>query len=202
MKTPLLALAMVTCLAFLVGCQGGNQAASSTDSQLPSEQVETLFPQLTSAELTDFEQLYTRYLRAPEGAIILATTWTDASEIEPDCFIDFFSYEQFYQNISWEGKQGYPAEELEKFVQEHFDVSVEHMRTAKRYDATKNIYTSEGIGGGATAKVISAKQEKDILVLDFEVWGADGVTVIWGGSLSIQLYENGYKYIACKQYDM
>ena len=82
---------------------------------------------------------------------------------------------------------------------QHFDVSREFLKTSKQYDADREVYILDYLGGSASSKVVGAKENSGVLALDFEYYSPiDDATVIRTGTLSIQTNTTPYKYLSCE----
>jgi len=152
-------------------------------------------------DLADYDLLYEQYLHLPFWSSITSETWDNANDLPPDYFVSYYAY-YWYDNHYQGGPLNFPPEELESYIQEYFDVSAEHIRTADQYDGEEDVYICFGLGGGGSAKVVGAEQNGKRLILDYEVYSPeDGVTVLRTGKLTLELSKNGYKYVANeKQY--
>ena len=147
-------------------------------------------------DLADYDLLYEQYLHLPFRSLITSETWDNANDIPPDYFVNYYAY-YWHDNYYQGGPLNFPPEELESYIQEYFDVSAEHIRTADQYDVEEDVYICFGLGGGGSSKVVGAEQNGKRLILDYEVYSPeDDVTVIWSGTLTVELSKNGYKYVA------
>ena len=82
---------------------------------------------------------------------------------------------------------------MEAYVRQFFTADpTETMRAHARYDAQRDAYEFTGLGGGASGRVVGAALDGDMLTLDYAAFSAaDDTTVMWEGTLSIMLKEDG-----------
>lgn len=100
----------------------------------------------------------------------------------------------------------YPAELVESTIQNYFLFDTAELRAAGDYRAVNGVYhTGEGYGGGYYPPVIiAARQNGDLLELDFEQYGdlytsGNGFMLERSNTLTLRLESNGgWKYIANK----
>ena len=152
-------------------------------------------------DLADYDLLYEQYLHLPFWSSITSETWDDANDIPPDYFVNYYAY-YWYDNHYQGGPLNFPPKELESYIQEYFDVSAEHIRTADQYDGEEDVYICLGLGGGGSAKVVGAEQNGKRLILDYEVYSPeDNATVLRIGKLTAEMSGNGYKYVANETQD-
>lgn len=91
-----------------------------------------------------------------------------------------------------------PAEELEQKLQERFDVSAELLRQSEYYDPETGLYIPGYVGSSARYEVTGAREEDGCLLLDYEYYSpADDKTVIRQGTLTLEKYGDGYRYLSC-----
>lgn len=155
----------------------------------------------SSANLYDYDTLYDKYLNFAFRSGVTAQTWDNPNNLDPDSFVVYYVY-----CVTWGGKEypdyesGFPADDLESYVKQYFNVETKTIRSSTMYDAQKNVYHCEGLGGAASAKVVGATKEGNRLTLTFEVYsGADDITVLWGGDLTIEFSGDNFKYVSCVQ---
>lgn len=58
-----------------------------------------------------------------------------------------------------------PADKVEAWLQKHFDVTTEYLRTASTYDAQKNVYEILGGGGGWITVALAAEQVENQIII-------------------------------------
>lgn len=157
--------------------------------------------------INDYDALYEKYFNPFFGATMFANSWTSAYEINPDCFPKFYGMNKENRKKcgsrkDTDGIMIADAEDMEKYVQQYFDVSVEYLRTSEDYDAENQCYYF-GLGGGLSADITDARQEDDLLFIDFETYSGWHRQVFTTGTITIQLLGNDqYKYLSCNAVDM
>ncbi len=154
-------------------------------------------------DTADLEQLDTEYFDSVFLASITAQNWTNPEDLRPDSLINYYTASQYYQpdrkaESNMKIDETVPSRKLEDVVLSHFDVSVDFLRSAEGYDKENDVYALEYLGGAASAKVVKAEQNGDVLTLSFEYYSpSDDATVIRTGTLSIQITGDGYRYLSC-----
>lgn len=150
-----------------------------------------------------FEYFYEDYFYPAFLSVITASTWDDPEKLNPSYFVNYYTAVQYYQIPHGSETDDFQetsveAGKLEEMIVSHFDVSVDFLRQAKEYDRNSNTYLLEYLGGAASAKIVKATQNGDILMLEFEYYSpADEVTVIRTGTLNIKITDDNFKYLSC-----
>lgn len=183
-------------LILLPGCaDNGDQAAKSEQSQFYStNNSETDMPQI---DLTDYETLTETYLNQPFFAGVTADVWTDAFNIDSEALVNFYAIHWMKETKSDGADFRFPTKDVDKYLKQYFDISdLDVIRYSVWYDEKKDVYWSEGLGDGGSARVVKAELDDDILKLTYNVYSpAYDTTVVWDGVLTIRLEENGFKYV-------
>lgn len=173
-------------------------SARNAEPSAPDGNRAAILSELESVILNeDFDELY-EYIRLPLWAALISSTWNDPNDIRPNAYVNFFAYYDAETGNKWNGK--FPADELEGYVQTHFDVSTEHLRLSDKYDADNNIYVHGGLGSAGPAVITDAWLEDEVLFIAFHaVSRANDEDITWSGETQIAFSDNGYKFIASKR---
>lgn len=195
MRSPralLAALLGVAVLCAFVGCTSSKLA----DREGSQEIIEEI-------DLTDLDHLYEEYVRLPILSGVTARSWNNPHEIDPVNYINYYVYYVLSLSDYTQDKyaDGFPAEELESYILQYFDLSLEHLRDTEMYDAEKRMYYTYGVGGAGEPRVASAVRDGDVLQLNYEIYSSAATgEYIWGGTLTVKFSGDSYKYIANVQY--
>lgn len=216
-------LAILFLLILLVACEIKPKGTGSKDLQkitLNQFATETGFdidiareigPNLTGSpvDLNDFTALTTTYVwPLIHCGNVLNYTWVAPSGIQAADLIDICAYNNFLQKdlnpIDGAIIEGdsyadpiAPADQVESAIQKHFDVSVEHLRTAPQYDANNHSYTMlSGWGGGGAYIAMSAELEDNKVVIEVGSLGYESETISYQGTLELEFVEENVKYLS------
>lgn len=128
-------------------------------------------------------------------SMILIQNWEDANEIDPSNFIYYFAAALHDAGIDFTlDDEGYiPAEELEPYVHNRFDVTKEHLHSGMYYSAEKNAYEFGGLGSTAYSTVTGASQKGNLLTIGYDIIGPMEYRVAYG-TLEIEKNAEEYKY--------
>ncbi len=176
---------ILLCVGMLVGALGG------CSQNQPQPEVITLTREKDEKALEDFEGQYlSEYL---ESAITY-TTWSNAEEIPPEKLLRYYECGEFFRVIQdmdltqFEPVEGgdrwvtLPAEQVEGYIQSHFDVSKEHLRKAENYDPAIQCYGFDSLGGFGGGYPYIAKLEQhgtNYIATIFRVDGPGNVGTIY-----------------------
>lgn len=205
MKRRIFAAMLVICL-LLTGCQGQTDETSEKGANSSSSEMAS-----TTFSEEELDSFYTEYYYPVFLAAITSESWSDTSKWEntdghwADRLINYYTAVKYYsipgqpQERDTSKEDTEPAEIVEDFIMQHFNVSREFLRTSQQYDAEREVYILEYLGGAASSKVIGAEENSGVLALDFEYYSPmDDTTVIRTGTLSIQTNITPYKYLSCE----
>lgn len=124
--------------------------------------------------------------------------WEDPSELSPDQLLSYYAV--------WAMPVERNLEEPEKFPPRNWNRS---SRNGSMYQqsccASPNIMTRRTglyipgyVGSSARYEVTGAREEDGCLLLDYEYYSpADDKTVIRQGTLTLEKYGDGYRYLSC-----
>lgn len=153
-----------------------------------------------SLELDEYELLNQKYLFPILSTNLLTLkNWESPDEINPDIFYIFFlafNYGNEYEMLGTGNDEYHPADLVENYVKQYFDVSSDHMRKATHYNPEKNGYSNGGLGGISSIRVTDASLDSDILTLNYDVIVFENQTLI-SGEVKIKVLEGGFKYLSC-----
>jgi hypothetical protein len=142
-----------------------------------------------------YEMLNQKHIEPLMISVIIASNWTDANEIEPHRFMNYYAVMVLRSNGFSEDFDGsIPAVELESFVQDHFDVTTEHLRQNRYYNADRNVYEFDGLGSTAYSVVTGAVQNGGLLSISYDIFGPADY-LIAAGVLVIEINGEDYKYV-------
>ena len=103
---------------------------------------------------------------------LLYETWTTPADIPVDRLIEFYGCNEIYSQPEYIDADAYTPVEVEgdlveQFMQQYFDVSMEYLRTAKIYDASRKCYVfmAGGRDVGSLPPIVSASRDGDVLSL-------------------------------------
>lgn len=146
----------------------------------------------------DLTQLTEEYLAPIAISGIGAENWESAEELAPDQLLSYYVVWAMPEQRDLEEPETVPAEELEAKLQERFDVSVGLLRQSGCYEPEVGMYTPGYVGNSAGFQVTEAREENGHLLLHYEYYSpADGQTVIRRGTLTLEKYGDGYRYLSC-----
>lgn len=147
----------------------------------------------------EYEALYDKYIRSIDIGMIFNSAWDDANNVEPDYYLYYYA-DSFLQSggkfeLYDDNGMYIPAEELESFVQSHFDVTTEHLRTNEYYIAERNVYEFGGLGSSWYCDITEAEQKGKLLTIKYDVIGP--MDYARGrGVLTIEINDEEYKYLS------
>ncbi len=147
----------------------------------------------------DLDLLTEEYLTPAVFSAITARSWEDPMELSPDQLVEFYAIRELPAERDLRQADTVPAEQLEEYVQQYFDVPSEVLRRAESYDAGQNCYELGYFGDPGRHRVVDARQEGDRLLLDYEYYSrADDSTVIRRGTLELRKTgEGSWQYRSC-----
>lgn len=189
MKKQRTAILFLSALFVLSSCSNPAGAPSQDGRTSSGEAVSEPDPYL-------LEEYCDTYLMNVFLGGMTAYSWDDTTDIRPSNFVNFY-----IASIGGDlSAETVPAEELESFVQQYFDVSAEHLRGAEDYDPQANAYNLHGMGGGGLPGVVGFTEMDGLLTLDYVYYSAsDGETVIRTGILDIEFRDDAsYRYVSCE----
>lgn len=201
MKRPVCLALLTAGLLLAAGCQWAAPApaeAPADASTAPSPASAT--GSSVAADPYSPEAVYETYMKAYFHSIIASKDWSDPMELEPNLLVDYgmISLDQSGVELT---QEGIPAQQLEKEVTAHFDVTADHLRRSSYYDEEQQLYVTGGYGGGATMDVTEVKREGDTLTVSYNVWVGQN-EVVWGGQTTILLATSSdYRYIGNTTWD-
>lgn len=133
----------------------------------------------------------------------LTYSWDSPADINADDLIDICAYNNMLNlptepaDLTIFGGAAYAegladAGSVENVLQKYFDVTVEHLRTSKRYDAQTNTYAMlSGWGGGGEFLALSADIQGDLIAIHVGYGHSDRERIDNQGVLSIRLDAEG-----------
>lgn len=157
-------------------------------------------PTITVVPKAEYDALGEKHMSSLLVGMIIVQDWQDANEVEPERFMYYYASTMLQMdgnaNETW--AEGFiPAGELERFVQSHFDVSTEHLRTNRYYSAEKNAYEFGGLGSTASCEITQVVQTGNPLTIDYDLFGPmDYLSAC--GKLEIEM--DGEEYKASENY--
>lgn len=151
-------------------------------------------------ELQEFNQLHTAVIYG-----IYNRNWDDPMKIDPESFPIYYHYlrssipgmmvemgeytnEETYQILV-------PQEAMEEVVMSHFDVPVERIRESSWYVPEQQAYELCGIGGGWECQIVSAKQEDDLLVMEYKTYTGQNQPMSHG-TITAKIEGDSWKYLS------
>ena len=157
---------------------------------------------VTQISSNEYDALYEKYISAIDIGMIFNSTWDDANEVEADLYLYYYAQSALESGAdfsSYKLNEMYgliiPEDVLEPFVQSHFDVTTEHLRTNEYYIAEDKGYAFGGLGSAWYCRITNAEQNGKILTIHYDVIGAMEYK-IGGGILNIEINGENYKYIS------
>lgn len=153
-------------------------------------------------DLDDLEGLTKEYLAPVFLASISSQNWQHAEEIPPHNLGLFFVAKRSltddaYREMIWDAAV-FGQEDVEALVLQYFDIPVERLRESEYYQPQTESYVFESLGGAATARVVKAELQQNVLTLFYEYYSpADDATVIRKGTLCVTFSQEGYRYTSC-----
>lgn len=164
---------------------------------LPEDQAkkDTLTPELE--ELTR--------IHSPVIYGIYTDNWDDPMEIDPEYFPIYYQYFRFNMPGMKEKMGEYtneetyqilvPQEAMEEVVTSHFDVPIEHIRKSRWYVPEQQAYELCGIGGGWECQIASAKQQDDLLVMEYKTYTGQNKPMSHG-TITARTEGDSWKYLS------
>lgn len=129
-------------------------------------------------DLDDYQKLRDKYLANIFYAGILNASWADAEQIDPDLFVDYFTYmhldewkEKIPESYAQEDMYGdllVPRQELEDEILQYFQTSIEHLRKAQCYRPDSETYQIGGVGNVTDCSVSGATYDGNFLVISYD----------------------------------
>lgn len=179
----LITLTLAILLVFSLAACGGNTTPETTKVISPEE----------------YSALYDKYLTSIDIGMIFNSEWDDANNIEPDYFLYYYAHSFVKSGGKFEVDEDYgmyiPADELEAYVQSHFDVTTEHLRTNEYYIEERNAYEFGGLGSAWHCEITGAGQKGNLLTIEYDVIGPMDYA-IGRGVLTIETNGENYKYLS------
>lgn len=196
--TKLKVVILCAVLSLSLAACGTGAPSSSQDSLNSSAPPAVSESPAASPDLTDLDRLTEDYLAPAFFSAMTAKNWDSPALLPPDSFVKFYVAKEMPPERDLDKTDTLPAAELEAYIQQYFNVPTDLLRKAEAYDPAGQFYTLGYLGGGASAKVVSAEMDGDTLLLQYEYYSpADETTVIRTGLLSLQFGNEGYRYISC-----
>lgn len=188
MKLKLIIVAVAAVMLGLAGCSAATPPASPPAPQSAAGNIYGIDTQ-------DLEGLKAKYMDKLLYAYMLHESWESPNDINPDCFV------YFYTTVVKEGGIGertnqVPMDNLELVVKQYFEVDKELIRKADCFDSEKKVYNLEGLGGATDCKVTSASLADDVLIISFDVY-QDAVFQSSGELTMVLLPDGQYRYASC-----
>jgi len=150
----------------------------------------------------EYDALYDKYVRSIDIGMIFNSSWDDANDVRSDNYLYYYADSVLkdggdFSDCKASDEYGLliPAETLEAFVQSHFDVTTEHLRTNEYYVAEENAYGFGGLGSAWHCEIIGAEQEDKLLTIQYDVIGAMDY-VVGRGVLAIEVNGENYIYLS------
>lgn len=181
-----LVLSIFVITSLLVGCQ-------TNKNQVPT------------INTNDTEMLKEKYI-TPIIKSGVYGNWETAEDILPICLLEFYFYSGNldYDKVEVENSMYscysyyFNQDKLENFIMKYFDVTPEYIRKADDYKKDKNAYIFGGINGGEIpTKITTAKQQDDILTINYEILDIHGETYYICETKIKLIDKENYKYIWC-----
>ena len=175
-----LVLSIFVLITLLVGCQTNKN------------QVPTINTQNT-------EMLKEKYI-TPIVKSGVYGNWENAEDINPRYLFEFYQYSGNLYDYDSKGNHAtyyYNQEKVENFIMKYFDVTSDYLKESEQYEKDKNAYSLLGINGGEIpTKITAAKQEDDILTINYEILDINGETYMICESNIKLIDKDNYKYIS------
>ena len=181
-------VSMLICAVLLLSaCGGVPQQESGTEIpqsqglEESSGETEIEPDRAIKAENVDLSNMddVTAAFIAPLTTKTLMYSWETASEISADDLIGFCTKNNLL-NLPQDEEGGYapeyinaPADEVEEALKKHFNVSSEHLRNSRWYDADTKTYALVVGGGGVGHVAISAEQKEDKMMIAVGIVASD-----------------------------
>ena len=152
----------------------------------------------------EYREYYGRYMSSVHAGMIIRTAWDDANNVDAHLFPYFFTAEFSRTGGNFDDfeldMRGWlvSAEIFEPFIQSYFDVTTDHLRTARTYVPDENVYIIDGVGSATSVPITSAEQQDDVLILGSDVLGsANGRMVLMAsGRLFIQVDGETHRFLS------
>ena len=172
-----------------------------------SKEVEANPKTFTSEQLEYYEAILLPFDKAFGVASVPGLDFKYSSQIPSDRLINFYYVNKFESYLNEHPtsaeKISVPAEEVEAFVQNHFDVSEDYLHTTERfpYDEQSNTYlfkTEMGFGGMMGYEILNVIEKENLLIF-FCSGGVIGEFATKGCNIIVvDLRNDGYRYICAK----
>lgn len=132
---------------------------------------------IENISLEDQQEFFRKYIEPYYIVGLLYDTWSSPEEIEVDRLINFYKYNA-YEDYCYALQKEHsdtthtligapvPADILESYLMNYFEVSSIYLRSADNYDASSNCYLFPdefGIGGGAGVNIERVEKSGDTL---------------------------------------
>lgn len=173
----------LSCLVLLgmAGCRGNsavqeNQAMVQMDDQLQ------------------------QFIELLDSSMVLSFTWEQADDLEVESFIYFYYYMVLLpQNPDgWDEPIQVPRLIFEDYISTYFDVSDEHLHTAKNYDSTGEHYSfAYGTGSGGKFEIKSVTVTNDITSIDYLQYNPADAPMR-EGEVQLKIADGHYKVLSCR----
>lgn len=177
-----LVLSIFVITSVLVGCQ-------TNKNQVPN--INTNDTQMLK------EKYITPIVNSCVGCLI---SWEVAEDINHRNLFEFYQYSGNLYDYDSKGNHAtyyYNQEKVENFIMKYFDVTSDSLKESDQYDKDKNAYCLSGISGGEIpTKITGAKQQDDILTINYEILDIKG-EASYICEINIKLIDkDNYKYIS------
>lgn len=130
---------------------------------------------------------------------ILSHSWESGNDIDPFFLQDYYCFDFLLYEYpdGWTSPLYVPEGECEEYLQNAFDVSVEHLRTGKYYHADKQSYEFRyGFGSGPGTEILETVEDGDVIAVKFQLYNpADEPTL--NGILKMKQEDSGLKFLSC-----
>ena len=142
-----------------------------------------------------------KFMSSVHVGMIIRTTWNDANDVDAHLFPYFFTSEFNRTGGNFDefelDMRGWlvPAEIFEPFIQAYFDVTTDHLRTARTYVPDENVYIIDGVGSATSVLITSVEQQGDVLILGYDVFGG-GMVLMASGRLFIQVGGETHRFLS------
>lgn len=168
-----------SCL-FLTGC---------APSGSPSE------PETSGYDLTG---LTNEYLAPIAISGIGAVNWEDPSELSPDQLLSYYVVWAMRWSAILRSPKKFPPRSWNRSSRNGSMYQQSCCCQSEYYDPETGLYTPGYVGSSARYEVTGAREEDGCLLLDYEYYSpADDKTVIRQGTLTLEKYGDGYRYLSC-----
>ena len=205
----LIALAVV-----LVGCNTTD--ASSEKSQIydsltkqKAEEVETDPKTFTNEQLEYYKTILSPFDMAFGIASVPGLDFKSPEQIPADRLVNFYYVNGFEgylnEHSTTEERISVPAEEVESFVQNYFDVTEKYLRTSERfpYNEQTNTYlfkTEMGFGGLQGYEILNVLEEDGLLIFFCSGGVSDEFATKGCNVVVVDLKNDGFRYVCAKSF--